>query len=258
MLVFVHYTDCMKNIKTLFIDLDGTVYNKYNGMWEEMTARIDRYMHDVLGIPQDKILPTREKYYNTYGSTLRGIQMHHTIDSEDFLAYVHDIDLTQYLKPDPALRQALESIPQPKWIFTNSDRNHSARVLRILGLEDIFEGILDVWAMHYVPKPSPWVYKHAMALTGNNDPQTCMFIDDTLKNLGAPQKMGFTTVWIDEFSTQHRFATHVLPQLHQLPALMETITKSARVAGFTTMGTQLDPTDPGLFQTFAQVVHRSY
>jgi FMN phosphatase YigB (HAD superfamily) len=37
-----------KNEFTSFIDLDGTVYDKHNGMWEELSARIDFYMDDTL------------------------------------------------------------------------------------------------------------------------------------------------------------------------------------------------------------------
>lgn len=215
----------MKNITTFYIDLDGTVYDKHNGMWEEMSTRIDRYMHEIIGIPEDQVVPTREKYYRQYGSTLLGLQMNHKIDSEDYLAFVHDLDLDKYLTPDIELRRMLESLPQPKWILTNSDRNHSQRVLDALGLNGVFEGILDVWAMGYIPKPDIRVYQRALRLTGNPDPNKSVFIDDTLKNLPTAQQMGVKTVWIDSY-TPHPHADISIPRLHELPKVLQTSSAS--------------------------------
>jgi putative hydrolase of the HAD superfamily len=210
----------MKNITNYYIDLDGTVYDKHNGMLEEMTTRIDRYIHEVIGIPEEQAAALSEKYYRQYGSTLRGLQLNHKIDSEDFLAFIHDLDLDKYLSPDPGLRWMLESIPQPKWILTNSDRNHSRRVLDALGLNGLFEGILDVWTMGYIPKPDGRVYQRALRLTGNPDPSETIFIDDTLKNLGPARQMGIKTVWIDSFNP-HPYANISLPRLHELPKVMQ-------------------------------------
>jgi putative hydrolase of the HAD superfamily len=212
----------MKNITTYYIDLDGTVYDKHNGMLEEMTTRIDRYIHEVLGIPENEAAFLSEKYYRQYGSTLRGLQLNHNIDSEDFLAFIHNLDLEQNLSPDPELRQMLESIPQPKWILTNSDRNHSRRVLNALGLDGIFEGILDVWAMGYIPKPDVRVYQRALNLTGNPHPNECVFIDDTLKNLRPARQMGIKTVWVDSFNP-HPYANISIPRLHALPKVLQTV-----------------------------------
>jgi putative hydrolase of the HAD superfamily len=215
----------MKNISTLYIDLDGTVYDKHNGMWEEMSARIGRFMNEVVGIPTEEVIPTREKYYRDYGSSLRGLQFHHEIDPEDYLAYVHDLNLNHFLSPDLELRRMLESIPQPKWILTNSDRNHSRRVLDSLGLNGIFEGILDVWTMNYIPKPDRRVYEYALRLTGNPNPAETIFIDDTLMNLGVPHQKGIKTVWVNS-SGSHPSADFTISRLHELPSVLQSIQRT--------------------------------
>ncbi|MBN2043568.1 MAG: pyrimidine 5'-nucleotidase [Anaerolineales bacterium] len=207
---------------TLFLDLDGTVYDKHNGMWEEMSARIDNYFREVLGLPEEQILPTRDRYYAQYGSTLRGIQLNYEIDPEDYLAYVHGIDLNKYLSPKPCMREMLTSLPYPKWIFTNSDRNHASRVLKILGIEDLFAGILDVWEMSHIPKPDPRTYRHAIKAAGNPDPSTCVFVDDTLKNLAPAKAMGWHTVWVDSF-TLDPSAEYSIPALKYLPEVISDI-----------------------------------
>ncbi len=209
----------MKNITTLLIDLDGTVYSKHNGLWEEMTLRIDAYMHGRLGIPKAEIEPLRNRLYRQYGSTLRGLQSLFPINPAHYLEYVHDLPLHDYLAPDPDLRAALAALPQPKWIFTNSDRLHSQRVLSLLGLEDLFEGILDVWAMDFIPKPDPLVYRRALQLVGKVPARQCLFADDTIKNLTPARHMGLTTAWVGETSS-HPSASFSVETLHQLPELL--------------------------------------
>jgi putative hydrolase of the HAD superfamily len=221
-----------KNITTLFIDLDGTVYARNNGMLEEMTARIHRYMYKVVGIPKEEVIPTGEYYYQRFGSSLQGLQLFHDIDAEDYLAYVHDLPLQDYLQPDPALRQALSALPHKKWIFTNSDCNHSLRILRLLGIEDLFEGILDVWAMDYVPKPQRWVYKKALKYAGNPDPHQCLFVDDTLKNLKTAHEMGWNTVWMNTGVEHPDCVNFSIPSLHFLPEIL--IPQKERLLAFQT------------------------
>jgi putative hydrolase of the HAD superfamily len=207
---------------TLFIDLDGTVYDKHNGMWDEMSARIDIFLHQNIGIPADQVIATRDRYYAAYGSTLRGIQLNHEIDPEEYLTFVHELDLNKYLKPDPALRNSLAYIPYPKWIFTNSDRNHAYRVLQAVGIEDLFDGILDVWSMFYIPKPERWTFLNAMMLTGYPVPADCVLVDDTAMNLKPARELGWKTVWVDG-GAHHPQANYTINRLHELPKVIRRI-----------------------------------
>lgn len=213
---------------TLLIDLDGTVYDKHNGMWEEMSSRIGEFMRAVVGIAEEDVVPTREKYYRQYGSSLRGLQFHHQVDTEEYLAYVHGMDLSKYLAPDPDMRYQLASLPYKKWIFTNSDRNHTQRVLQAIGIEDLFEGIMDVWTMHHIPKPETWTYQNARRLVGNPDPSSIIFVDDTIKNLVPPTKMGWQTVWIDGAMANPQ-VSYTIPKLHYLPNVIEQIEAQGRM-----------------------------
>ena len=79
-----------------------------------------------------------------YGTTLKGLEKHHQINVDDFLAYVHDLPLGSYLTPDPAQREIIASLPTRKLIFTNADSSHAERVLTQLNLRDLFPVIVDV------------------------------------------------------------------------------------------------------------------
>ena len=87
-----------------------------------------------VAIEWDESVSNVSGYYIHYGTTLRGLQIHYGIQPKEYLNFVHDLPLHQYLQPNPALREMLRSIPKKRWIFTNSDQPHVERVLSILGI----------------------------------------------------------------------------------------------------------------------------
>ena len=123
-------------IETIFFDLDATLYPESNGLWPAIRKRIDQYMQEQMGFPVEQIPILREEYYRQYGTTLRGLQAHYGIDAKDYLNYVHDLPLDNYLSKDLTLRDMLLSMPQKRWVFTNSDLPHAERVILKLGIED--------------------------------------------------------------------------------------------------------------------------
>ena len=117
---------------TIFFDLDDTLYTRRKGLWYAIGARMNRYMVERVGLPEADVPLLRRHYFETYGTTLRGLQRHYKVDSDDYLAFVHDIRLRNYLQPEPELRRLLLSLPQRCWVFTNADSDHAKRVLTIL------------------------------------------------------------------------------------------------------------------------------
>ncbi len=181
---------------TLFFDLDGTLYPNENGMWPEIKRRIDAYMTERMGIPPREAARLREYYLATCGTTLRGLQRYHDVDSDDFLAYVHNVPLKRYLTPNPALVSLLKRLEGRRWVFTNSDEAHARRVLRFLRLEDCFEGIIDVRTLGWQAKPEAEAYRRARALAGNPPPETCILLDDSARNTAGALRCGWRAVLI--------------------------------------------------------------
>lgn len=183
-------------ITTLFIDLDDTLYDKNNGLWDAIHKRMNLYMLDHLGIPPEQVYILRRSYYEDYGTTLRGLQLHYLINADEYLAYVHDLPLENYIQPNPELRDLLQSIPQPKYVFTNADSDHAIRVLSILTIEDCFNAIIDVRAMDYHCKPEAEAYRAALEISGVQLARDCLIIDDSSRNLTKASEIGFTTVLV--------------------------------------------------------------
>lgn len=204
------------SIDTIFFDLDATLYPESNGLWPAIRVKIDQYMLEQMNIHAAEIPKLREYYYLQYGTTLRGLQIHYNIEAQEYLNFVHDLPLHQYLSPDPELREMLLSIPKRRWIFTNSDRPHAERVMAKLGIEDCFEGLVDVYAMAPHCKPRRESYKFALEIAGIADPKSCALLDDFVRNLAPAKEMGFFTVLVGKNGT-HPTADRTLPDIHDLP-----------------------------------------
>ena len=202
---------------TLFFDLDDTLYASSNGLWGVIRERMGQYMVEVLGLPQAEVPTIQRSYYETYGTTLRGLQIHHQVDADEYLDYVHDLPLEQYLQPDPALRSLLLSLPQSRWIFTNADSAHARRVMTVLGVNDCFDGIIDIRALDFACKPEPAAYRRALALAGDPKPQQCLLVDDSAANLAGARQLGFTTLWVSRNGSQNPIAQYTLADLKELP-----------------------------------------
>lgn len=204
------------SLRTLFFDLDDTLYDSSCGLWEAIRIRMGQYMEERLGLSPQEANRLRHEYFTTYGTTLRGLQNHHHIDVDEYLAYVHDLPLPQFIQPDPGLRHMLSSLSQRKYIFTNADREHATRVLKVLQLEDLFDGIIDVRAIDFICKPDPRAYRLAMKLSAESNPGRCLLVDDSTRNLAPARLMGFTTVLVGATQSDPA-ATFSISHLKQLP-----------------------------------------
>lgn len=205
-------------VKTIFFDLDDTLYPRSSGVWPTIGDRIEAFMHLKLGLNLDDIPALRRSLFKTYGTTLRGLQMDYHIDPREYLAYVHDIPLDQYLQPIPALREMISAYPQRKIIFTNADSEHAGRVITILGLEDCFEKVIDILDISPYCKPMPEAFQIALRLAGGISPRECLFVDDNPSNLQTAVDLGFQAVCVGHADLKTA-AFPVIPELLSLPSI---------------------------------------
>jgi putative hydrolase of the HAD superfamily len=175
---------------TIFFDLDDTLYPSSSGLWPTLKERMNRYMIERMDIPAEDVPRLRERYFRTYGTTLRGLQANHKIDVDDYLAYVHDVRLTDYIHPDPVQQAVLSSLPTRNIIFTNADVQHARRVLKVLEIEPYFANVVDVNAMDPYCKPSPQAFSLALKAASESDPSRCVMIDDLPHTTRAAKNFG--------------------------------------------------------------------
>jgi pyrimidine 5'-nucleotidase len=207
------------NFSTLFVDLDDTIYPNDNGLWGAIRDRMAQYMEHQLGFPREEIPEIRRSYFETYGTTLRGLQINYQVDADEYLTYVHDLPLEKYIKPDEQIRDLLTSLHQRKWIFTNSDIRHAQRVLSVLDISDCFEGIIDIHALSFYCKPELQAYKNALSIAGESNPEHCVMLDDAPRNLVPAKQIGMKTVLVGVHPSDAS-ADFSIKSIHELPFAM--------------------------------------
>jgi putative hydrolase of the HAD superfamily len=179
---------------TIFFDLDDTLYPASTGLWPVLKERMSLYMRERMDIPEQDVPVLREQYFKMYGTTLRGLQARHNVDPQDFLAFVHDVPLKDYLKPDPLQREIIASLPTRNLVFTNADVPHARRVLAALELDDIFETVIDINEMSPYCKPMPESFAIAQDLADEPDPRKCVMIDDLPHTTRAALNAGMASI----------------------------------------------------------------
>jgi len=187
-----------RHIHTWLFDLDNTLYRADCNLFSQIDERMTNFIAKQLSMPIEQAQRLQQSYYREYGTTLGGLTACHGIDPEAFLAYVHDIDLS-VLKPDAGLIEVMARLPGRRFVFTNGCRHHASRVLERIGLSETIDGIWDIRALAYTPKPFAAAYRRLVAKAGIVPKSTAMF-EDMARNLVAAHALGMTTVWLNNGS----------------------------------------------------------
>ncbi|KAJ7179041.1 pyrimidine 5-nucleotidase [Mycena filopes] len=179
----------------LFLDIDNCLYSASSGISAAMGKRIHAYFRSM-GLEEDEASALHLKYYTTYGLALRGLIIHHNIDPLDFDQKCDgSLPLEDLIKPNPTLRKLLQDIdPKVKiWGLTNAYRPHAERVLRILGVDDLMDGLVfcDYQKPNFSCKPDPQFYHDALVKAKVSDVADVYFIDDSRINVDAAQALGW-------------------------------------------------------------------
>jgi len=181
-----------------FFDIDNCLYPKSNNVHDHMAVLINKYFIKHLDITTEEATRLHQQYYKDYGLAIEGLSRFHKIDPLDFNREVDDaLPLDELLSPDPETRKILEAFDRSKvklWLFTNAHITHGRRVVKLLGIEDLFEGLTycDYSQKTLVPKPLPEMFAKAER-EANVPPGTQIyFVDDSHLNCKAAYARGWT------------------------------------------------------------------
>jgi putative hydrolase of the HAD superfamily len=175
-------------------DLDNTLYPADSNLFAQVDQRMGGFIAEFLGVPFEQARRVQKDYYYRYGTTLSGLMHEHKLPPERFLDYVHNIDLSP-ISAAPKLAAAIEALPGRKFVFTNGSVAHATRVCDRLGLTHLFDGVFDIEASGYIPKPKLECYNAFLAAHGVHPERAAMF-EDLPHNLEAPHALGMATVLV--------------------------------------------------------------
>ncbi|MGA9533270.1 MAG: pyrimidine 5'-nucleotidase [Anaerolineales bacterium] len=213
-------------LQVLFIDLDDTLYPKDSGIWQAISDRINRYMVERIGLSQTQANSNRTRYLEAFGTSLTGLVREHHVSPQEYLQFVHDIPIDEYLSPAPAIRSMLDSLPQEKFVFTNASEAHAQRVLQVLDISECFEAVIGIEALGMVSKPAPGAYTKALQIAGGPAPDRCALVDDRLANLEPAAGLAMLTVWVSVAADQPDFVDQRIASIASLSEAINAATPS--------------------------------
>ena len=184
----------LKKIKYWLFDLDNTLYSGDTKVFDQVDKKMSFFISKKLNINLEEAKKIQKNYFQEYHTTLNGMIKNHNIDAEEFLQYVHDVNLN-FLKKDLNLQNELTKLMGKKYIFTNGSKAHASNVTKRIGIENLFDGVFDIIDSDFIPKPSIEPYKKIIQKYGI-EPDYCIFIEDIARNLKPAHELGMKTVWI--------------------------------------------------------------
>ena len=189
----------LKNIKNILFDLDGVLYQDLEAVFGQVSKKMTKYISNKLNLSLEKAKELQTNYFHKYNTSLNGLMIHHDIKPEDFLKYVHDIDLS-FMKKDLVLRNELENLNIKKFIFTNGSKEHAKNITKHLGINDLFDGLFDIVDAEFSPKPTAKAFD-LMIKKFKINPKETLYIEDIAKNLSIGKERGTITAWLinDEY-----------------------------------------------------------
>ena len=183
----------LKKIKYWLFDLDNTLYSGDTKVFDQVDKKMSKFISEKLNVSIEA-KKIQKNYFHEYNTTLNGMIKNHEIDADEFLEFVHDVDL-EFLKPDKLLEREISNLSGKKFIFTNGSKAHAANVTKRIGIDKLFDGVFDIVESNFIPKPSIEPYKKIIEKY-KIEPQYSIFIEDIARNLKPAHELGMKTVWI--------------------------------------------------------------
>lgn len=183
------------DVEVWLFDLDNTLYPASCNLFPQVERRMGEFICQRFSMDAAEAKALQKRLFREHGTTLRGLMTEFAVEARQFLDFVHDVDLSA-ISTAPALDRVLAELPGRKLIYTNADQPYTERVLERLGVARHFEGIFDIVAADYQPKPQEASYE-ALLQRYDFDPSRAIFFEDSARNLKPAHALGMTTVWIE-------------------------------------------------------------
>ena len=184
----------MSGISAWVFDLDNTIYPASQSLFPRVANRMIDWIEQRLNLNRKLAEELKNRLFLEYGTTMNGLSVEYSVDPEDFLSYVHDIDLSD-ISYDEELDKGIYALPGKKFIYTNGTVMHATRILEAFGIAHHFELIFDIFASNHLPKPAMQSYQDFIVKSKIN-PKQAVMIEDMACNLEPAALLGMQTIWL--------------------------------------------------------------
>ncbi|WFD19746.1 hypothetical protein MCAP1_001982 [Malassezia caprae] len=202
------YRDASDAEAIVWLDIDNTLYSHMETrIADRMVERIRAYFL-ALGMSEREADELHMHYYKEYGLAIRGLVRHHTIDPMDYDQKCDaSLPLESLLRPDEDVIRMLQRLDRTRtrvYALTNAYKFHAERVLRLLHLDTLVEGVVycDYTNPDFLCKPYAEFYLAAEAAVQAPHGAHHYFVDDSRTNVDAARRLGWEhCVHFDETCT---------------------------------------------------------
>ena len=189
------FKDIFSDKKFWLFDLDNTIYSPNTKIFDEIDNRMKKYISKLLKISESEAFKIQKLYYKEFGTTLSGLIKNHNVNADEFLDYVHKVDLKN-LTESKDLKKSISQLRGKKIIYTNGDLKHAENVLNKLNIWGLFDDIFDIKKSSLIPKPNKESLESLINFY-NLNPRETVYFEDIEINLKNAYDFGITTFLID-------------------------------------------------------------
>ena len=224
----------MRKSNTVWLfDLDNTLHNASHQVFGALNVAMTDFIKRELRMNHDEACALRSHYWRRYGATLLGLVRHHGVQAAHFLHETHalpELDTHSHAHDVAALKR----LRGRKYILTNAPAAYAQRVLLLLGIAHLFDGVIPVEKMrmfgHLRPKPDARLFKHIAARL-RVKPSRCVLVEDTLEHQKSARAVGMRTVWMQRWVRLGLARAHGRMRLARKPGYVDQRVRTLRDLG---------------------------
>jgi putative hydrolase of the HAD superfamily len=205
-------------------DLDNTLHNASVHVFPHINRGMTAYLQQYLDLDEQAASDLRVQYWLRYGATLSGMMKHHGTDPRHFLWHTHQFpELPSMVLREPRLRHALKKLPGRKLLYSNAPAQYVHAVLRLLRVDDLFDGVFAIEHGRFRPKPEMagfmrFLRRHRL------HPARCVMVEDSAENLQTAKRLGMRTVWVSAAARKPAYVDVKVRDVLALPQAISRLT----------------------------------
>jgi putative hydrolase of the HAD superfamily len=201
-------------------DLDNTLHDARPHIFPHINSSMTAYLAEHLKLGEEDANELRTSYWRRYGATLIGLMRHHGIDPHHFLRATHPFsELDRMVVGRRELRSTLRRLRGRRIVFSNAPEHYAREILKVLGVEDLFDDVFCIERTGFRPKPD--VHGFLKLLRQHRlQPSRCIMVEDSLENLRTAKRLRMKTVWVDASSRAPAWVDVHVRHVVRLPRLL--------------------------------------
>jgi len=217
---------------TWLFDLDNTLHDAGAHVFGALNRSMAAFVQRELRLEPHEASRLQRHYYQRYGATLLGLVRHHGVEPAHFLHETHRLPgLEQHVSGHRHDFEALRRLPGRKLVLTNAPRDYALRVLRLLGIERLFDAVLSIEDMamfgQWRPKPDARMLRR-LAVQLRVHPRNCILVEDTLVHQKSARRVGMQTVWMQRYARRGTHSGPTVARWSMRPAYVDRVVRSLR------------------------------